>query len=66
VVLMIHSTATQYRLGYADEIGVFHPLATAQTRYVSSEIAGSFTGVWLGMYVVGATPADFDWFEIKL
>lgn len=66
VVLMIQSTATQYRLGYADENGVFHPLATAQTRYVSSEIAGSFTGVWLGMYVVGASHADFDWFEIKV
>ncbi len=66
VVLMIHSTATHYRLGYADDKGVFHPLATAQTRYVSSEIAGSFTGVWLGMYVVGATHADFDWFEIAV
>ena len=65
IELMIQSDALEYRLGYADENGVFHPLATAYTRYVSSEIAGSFTGVFLGMYVVGDTPADFDWFEIK-
>lgn len=65
IVLMIQAAPLQYRLGYADANGVFHPLATAKTRYVSSDIAGSFTGVFLGMYAVGDSPADFDWFEIQ-
>jgi xylan 1,4-beta-xylosidase len=40
-------------------------LGTAETRYLSKEVAGGFTGVFLAMYAQGAKapPADFDWFE---
>ncbi|MFW5980931.1 MAG: glycoside hydrolase family 43 protein, partial [Halanaerobiaceae bacterium] len=39
-----------------------------ETRYLSSEVAGGFTGVYLAMYATGngeetSVPADFDWFE---
>ena len=34
------------------------------TRHVSAEAAAGFTGLFFGMYAVGAgTPAYFDWFE---
>jgi alpha-N-arabinofuranosidase len=40
------------------------------TRDLSSEKAGGFTGVFLGLYATGngqksARPADFDWFEYR-
>jgi alpha-N-arabinofuranosidase len=39
-----------------------------ETRYLSSEVAGGFTGVYLGMFASGngkisTAPAGFDWFE---
>src|ERR1700694_196064 len=42
--------------------------ATGATRYLSSEVAGGFTGVYIGMYATSnsdgrTSPADFDWFE---
>jgi alpha-N-arabinofuranosidase len=45
-------------------------LATGATQYLSSEVAGGFTGVYFGMYATsngnGRTgPADFDWFEYR-
>lgn len=47
-----------------------HVLAIGETRYVSTEVAGGFTGVYFGMYATGQSPesravADFDWFEYK-
>ena len=46
----------------------FIPLGSMETRYLSSEVAGGFTGVYLGMFASGngkvsASPAWFDWFE---
>jgi len=46
----------------------FITLGKMETRYLSSEVAGGFTGVYLGMYATGngsssKTPARFDWFE---
>jgi xylan 1,4-beta-xylosidase len=43
-------------------------VATGATRYLSSEVAGGFTGVYIGMYATSngdgrTSPADFDWFE---
>jgi alpha-N-arabinofuranosidase len=46
----------------------FISLGKMETRYLSSEVAGGFTGVYLGMFASGngktsVTPAIFDWFE---
>lgn len=54
-----------YRLTSQDEP---HWLDTAETRYLSTEVAGGFTGVYFGMYATGhgqpcGAPADFDWFD---
>ena len=45
-------------------------LGTALTRDLSSEQAGGFTGVFIGLYATGngqksLCPADFDWFEYR-
>lgn len=46
----------------------FVSLGSMETRYLSSEVAGGFTGVYLGMFASGngknsTSPAWFDWFE---
>jgi beta-xylosidase len=49
-------------LGHEDDHGDFRPLATLPGRYLSTEVAGGFTGRLIGMFAVGGTAA-FDWFE---
>lgn len=40
-------------------------LGTAQTRYLSSEVAGGFTGVLIGLYATGeASSAEFTEFKV--
>jgi len=39
-------------------------------RYLSSEVAGGFTGVYFGLYATGSgqpasAPAHFDWFDYE-
>ncbi len=41
-----------------------------ETRYLSTEVAGGFTGVYFAMYATGngaacTAPADFDWFDYR-
>ena len=48
----------------------FEEVAKAEARYLSSETAGGFTGVYLGMFATGngqpsVTNADFDWCEYQ-
>jgi xylan 1,4-beta-xylosidase len=68
IELEIQANAEMYVFSYALAGQPSHKLAKGATRYLSSEVAGSFTGVYLGMYATGngranSTPADFDWFE---
>lgn len=42
-----------YSFYAAGSDGTEHYLGTAQTRYLSSEVAGGFTGVVIGLYAVG-------------
>lgn len=70
IILHIQAQPTEYSLGFApaDTPDNATLLATAATRYLSSEVAGGFTGVYIGMYATGngrrcGSPADFDWFE---
>jgi alpha-N-arabinofuranosidase len=40
------------------------PLGTAQTKYLSSEVAGGFTGVLIGLYASGeGSVAEFSKFK---
>jgi xylan 1,4-beta-xylosidase len=68
VELEIRANAERYTFFYALPGHPAQELATGSTRYLSTEVAGGFTGVYLGMYATsngqGRTgPADFDWFE---
>ena len=65
VTLIIRTTNLDYTFAYMQQ-NTTHTLGSARTRYLSSEVAGGFTGVYMGMYTYGDTPADFDWFEINL
>ena len=40
-------------------------LGRAQTRYLSSEVAGGFTGVLIGLYALGDNNVNFENFNCK-
>jgi alpha-N-arabinofuranosidase len=40
-------------------------LAEGETRYLSTEVAGGFTGVYFGLFAKGGAAADFDWFDYQ-
>lgn len=65
VTLRIEATPLTYRF-YTDD----RFLAEAETRYLATEVAGGFTGVYFALYATGhgarcAAPADFDWFDYE-
>jgi beta-xylosidase len=52
------------RLGVEDPDGRFTVLAELDGRYLSTEVAGGFTGRVIGMYAAAGT-MRFDWFEYE-
>jgi xylan 1,4-beta-xylosidase len=70
IELRVQAERTLYTFSYALEGRPPRVLATGMTRYLSSEVAGGFTGVYLGLYATGngqraSSPADFDWFDYQ-
>jgi alpha-N-arabinofuranosidase len=70
VHLRIAGSREEYAFSVSTDGEQFDMLATAATRYLSKEVAGGFTGVYLGMYATGngrpcTAPADFDWFDYR-
>ena len=68
--LSVTADPDNYHFSYSENGSSFHDLGIAPTRLLSSEVAGGFTGVYIGMFAVcpdGAqpVPAYFDWFEYK-
>jgi alpha-N-arabinofuranosidase len=69
VTLHVRVTATTARFGYAPDGGPERTLGgDASLRYLSTEVAGGFTGTFVGVYATGrgarcSVPADVDWFE---
>ncbi|WP_027342054.1 glycoside hydrolase family 43 protein [Hamadaea tsunoensis] len=51
-------------LGVEEPDGTFTALATLDGRYLSTEVAGGFTGRVLGMYALTGT-VHFDWFDYE-
>jgi xylan 1,4-beta-xylosidase len=51
-------------LGVDGPDGTFTPLATLDGRYLSTEVAGGFTGRVIGMYAA-AGAVHFDWFDYE-
>ncbi|MCB9099911.1 MAG: glycoside hydrolase family 43 protein [Anaerolineales bacterium] len=68
VTLTIRAEREKYTFGFSLDSAEPHTLATGDTRYISTEVAGGFTGVYLAMYATGngqasRTPAFFEWFD---
>ena len=68
LVLAIEAEAARYRFSFGPSEHQLEPLGEAETRYLATEVAGGFTGVFFGIYASGngapcREPADFDWFE---
>ncbi len=68
VELRVAGTRSYYTFLYSQNKDPFVPVGKADTRYLSSETAGGFTGVYIGLYTTGngkrsASNADFHWFD---
>jgi alpha-N-arabinofuranosidase len=60
-----------YRFSFGPSATELERLADGETRYLSTEVAGGFTGVYFAIYATGngepcAGPADFDWFDHRV
>lgn len=62
--LRVEATATQYRF-YAIVGGSKKELGTMETRYLSSEVAGGFTGVLIGLYAVNKDESKKEWASFR-
>lgn len=68
LVLAVEADRDRYVFSCGPGEKDLRPLGEGETRYLSTEAAGGFTGVYFAMYASGqgtpcTTPADFDWFE---
>ena len=70
VQLRVDGSKTGYTFFYRDEKGKWVEAGTLDTRLLSTETAGGFTGITLGMYAVspkggGFSYADFKYFRYR-
>jgi len=68
VKLMVKGERTSFSFGYAQGNDTFKEIQKVPSKYLSSETAGGFTGLYVGLYATGngkpsVSSADFDWFE---
>ena len=68
LVLTVEATPDRYtfKFGYGNQAGIV--LGDAAAKYVSTEVAGGFTGVYFGLYATSSgkpskAAAYFDWFD---
>jgi xylan 1,4-beta-xylosidase len=59
-----------YTFSYALAQDQPRELASGEARYLATEVAGGFTGVYFALYATAngakaTAPADFDWFEYR-
>jgi xylan 1,4-beta-xylosidase len=75
IVLWVHAERDWYTLGFTEEdpggqLASPVTLGKAETRHLSTEMAGGFTGVYIGLYATSNRQASqafawFDWFEYR-
>jgi len=70
VKLQVRADHRYYYFGYALEDGPIKVISQGENRFLSTEVAGGFTGVFFGMYAISKDPdsktsADFDWFDYR-
>ena len=71
VTLMTHAEAHLYTFGWTVGQAGQQTLASGETRYLATEVAGGFTGVYFALYATGngnasESPAFFDWFDYNI
>lgn len=64
ITLIIYAENQHYTFGYQKN-GTVTQLGNAETRYLSSEVAGGFTGVMIGLYAYGNNLAVFSDFKCE-
>ncbi len=70
IELQIETTPETYTFSWSSPGGESEALARCEARYLSTEVAGGFTGVYFGLYATGnhrssVSYADFDWFNYR-
>jgi alpha-N-arabinofuranosidase len=70
VTLTVRADADRYTFLCSTEHDELQTLASGETRYLSTEVAGGFTGVYFALYATGsgrisAAPAFFLWFDYR-
>jgi alpha-N-arabinofuranosidase len=70
VVLAVDAERDEYVFSYGSSESELRRVGTGETRYLSTEVAGGFTGAYFAMYASGSgapckEPADFDWFDYR-
>lgn len=68
VKLKVRGSKEHYTFSYSQGNQEFKELGKCDTYFLSSETAGGFTGVYIGLFATGngkesKTKAHFDWFE---
>ncbi len=63
VTLRIESNGTRYVCSYMLGDGNYHELASVDCSLISTEVAGGFTGVTIGMFAEGETGASADFYR---
>jgi xylan 1,4-beta-xylosidase len=68
-ILTVNADPENYTFTFAGTEWREQQLASLEVRAVADELAGTFTGVYLGLYASGngrpsTACADFDWFEV--
>ncbi|MFW6255742.1 MAG: glycoside hydrolase family 43 protein [Candidatus Sumerlaeota bacterium] len=70
VELQIEGTPTHYIFSWKEDGQGWTEAARGMSRYISTEVAGGFTGPYIAMYASGNgkesfAPAWFDWFDYE-
>lgn len=72
VMLQVQATPDSYAFSFSQGGAAPQAMGSAPTQPLSSERAGGFTGVFMGLYATAGTakdaampPADFDWFDYQ-
>ncbi len=71
VILEVSADKNEYHFKYDIGDGMHKVIGDGETKYLSSEVAGGFTGVYIGLYATGngmknSVPADFDYFLYRI
>lgn len=71
IILQIQATPFQYLLSFKDENGEAVDMGSGEAAFLSSEVAGGFTGVYFALYATGngqlaENPAYFNRFSYAL